>query len=294
MPRGPTPPTPLVSVPSSIPSIRNVCRQLSAVSRPPLAGHGPGIPWADRFSYCQRAVVPTPEQLAQLAGEGAYWQPACVMPLGQIYWVLAVQCVGYMALAIYLDAVLPDPNGVALPPWFFLLPSYWRSSPGVRRSADAHAVAVSRQPFLMNALLSCRCTAPHSIARLQRASLRASAAALAEPSEVASGLTVDPDVAEEELRMRRCCGAYLQHSGWGGGGAQPSPLLPAEEAVAAKKLEPLVGDGSSEEQKADQHEYAVQMFGLRKVYKVRSWPPSQARAAPAGSGSLGQHSRHGP
>ena len=109
---------------------------------PPPAGHGPGIPWADRFSYCQRAVVPSPEQLERLAGAGAYWQPACVMPLGQIYWVLAVQCVGFMALAIYLDAVLPDPNGVVLPPWFFLLPSYWRSSSGVGRIAEAKQAVV--------------------------------------------------------------------------------------------------------------------------------------------------------
>ena len=37
-----------------------------------------------------------------------------------------LQAVGFMALAIYLDAVLPDANGVRQPPWFFLLPSYWR------------------------------------------------------------------------------------------------------------------------------------------------------------------------
>lgn len=30
-----------------------------------------------------------------------------------------------MALAVYLDGVLPDANGVRRPPWFFLLPSYW-------------------------------------------------------------------------------------------------------------------------------------------------------------------------
>ena len=36
-----------------------------------------------------------------------------------------------MLLAVYLDAVLPDANGVRLAPWFFLLPSYWRRSAGV-------------------------------------------------------------------------------------------------------------------------------------------------------------------
>jgi hypothetical protein len=36
-----------------------------------------------------------------------------------------------MLLAVYLDAVLPDANGVRQAPWFFLLPSYWRRSTGV-------------------------------------------------------------------------------------------------------------------------------------------------------------------
>ena len=122
----------------------------------------------------------------QLAG--SYWQADCVMPLGQMYWVLAVQvgtggtpwqdrtacahaadkitsiphsfvmhkalfhaadphlsprvpaalpaathvqCAGFMLLAVYLDAVLPDANGVRRPPWFFLLPGYWWRGSGV-------------------------------------------------------------------------------------------------------------------------------------------------------------------
>jgi hypothetical protein len=36
-----------------------------------------------------------------------------------------------MLLAVYLDSVLPDANGVRQAPWFFLLPSYWRRSAGV-------------------------------------------------------------------------------------------------------------------------------------------------------------------
>jgi len=35
-----------------------------------------------------------------------------------------------MTLAIYLDVVLPDANGVRLQPWFFLQPSYWRRGGG--------------------------------------------------------------------------------------------------------------------------------------------------------------------
>jgi hypothetical protein len=48
-----------------------------------------------------------------------------------------VQCVGFTWLAVYLDAVLADANGVCLPPWFFLLPSYWGLGTGVSEDAVA-------------------------------------------------------------------------------------------------------------------------------------------------------------
>lgn len=188
---------------------------------PRPAGRQQGIPWADRFAYCQPgSALPPGVQLA-----GSYWQPSCVMPLGQMYWVLAVQasgwvvgwevvlgvgcwgearlsgsnasvtkpsnsvqaglccvhtpvsswvqaapvelagtlrimacmpsgplphllpprartlqCVGFTALAIYLDAVLPDAMGVRRPPWFFLQPSYWL------RGGSVSAVRLCLQP----------------------------------------------------------------------------------------------------------------------------------------------------
>lgn len=63
-----------------------------AVGAPPLLSAGPqqGLPWADRFAYCQPGSALSPD--VHLAG--SYWQPNCVMPLGQIYWVLAVQASG--------------------------------------------------------------------------------------------------------------------------------------------------------------------------------------------------------
>lgn len=39
-----------------------------------------------------------------------------------------LQCIVYMLLAVYLDKVLPDRMGVRLPPWYPLLPSYWKPS----------------------------------------------------------------------------------------------------------------------------------------------------------------------
>lgn len=49
-------------------------------------------------------------------------------PLPLLPLLPLLQCAGFMALAIYFDAVLPDANGVHRPPWFFLLPGYWRRS----------------------------------------------------------------------------------------------------------------------------------------------------------------------
>lgn len=49
----------------------------------------------------------------------------------------APQCAAFMALALYLDAVLPDANGVRLPPWFLLSPSYWRAGGGVSKRLRA-------------------------------------------------------------------------------------------------------------------------------------------------------------
>jgi hypothetical protein len=50
-------------------------------------GRNPGIPWADRFAYCQPGSSLEPG--TQLAG--SYWAADCVMPLGDMFWILAVQ-----------------------------------------------------------------------------------------------------------------------------------------------------------------------------------------------------------
>ncbi|PSC73883.1 ABC transporter A family member 2 isoform B [Micractinium conductrix] len=218
------------------------------------AGRNPGIPWADRVAYCQPDAVLRPG--TELAG--SYWQPNCVVPLGQMFWILAA--VGFMALAIYLDAVLPDANGVRQPPWFFLLPSYWR-----------HGGA--------------------------RASMRAASKALDRPTEAEEGLQADPDVAAEAALQRKRCAAYLARRG--GTAALPhsaSGMLPAQQAVATGSLpgtpgeaipagdvpadESLRKQGPQKFEKGgaklqlvaaagapDGRPYAVELFGLRKVFK---------------------------
>ena len=46
----------------------------------------PGISWAGRNAYCIPGN-PSPAQLASLT----FYQRDCVIPLGQMFWVLAVQ-----------------------------------------------------------------------------------------------------------------------------------------------------------------------------------------------------------
>jgi hypothetical protein len=82
-----------------------------------------GLAWADRFAYCQ-VDIPSP----QLQQTLSFWIKDCVTPLGEIFWLLAIQIVGYLVLAIYLDNVLPDTNGTRKPLWYFLQPSYWLPS----------------------------------------------------------------------------------------------------------------------------------------------------------------------
>lgn len=92
-------------------------RDLSKASGPTL----PGISWSNRVNYCQKSL-PSPSVRSELD----YWRGDCVVPLGNILWYLGGQTVAYLALAIYLDNILPDMHGVRKPPFYFLQTSYWR------------------------------------------------------------------------------------------------------------------------------------------------------------------------
>ncbi|KAI3423876.1 hypothetical protein D9Q98_009710 [Chlorella vulgaris] len=222
------------------------------------AGRGVGIPWADRFAYCQPGRTLPPE--VELAG--SYWQEDCVMPLGQMYWVLAVQCVGFMWLAVYLDAVLPDANGVCLPPWFFLLPSYWGVGTGRRGQ-------------------------------------KAAVAALGAPTDAECGLVVDVDVAAEQLRQRQACVSHLRAKGVHvsllpaeAAALPPSPSFEGgaggeeqaqQEGSAGKKGKPSAAGGgggggvaAAADGQLEGQPFSVQMWGLRKVYR-RGFLPGRRR-----------------
>ena len=147
----------------------------------------------------------------------------------------------------------------------------------------------------------------HTHLLLQRGSSKAAAAALAAPTEAECGLTVDADVAEEQLRQRQRCASYLRQtsgssscsSGDLSGGLPAEAVLLPAQAVAALVMVPagggmgspgslkiIAGDGDGKLAPAEiptlipasggggdevaltGQPYAVEMFGLRKVYKV--------------------------
>lgn len=204
-----------------------------------------GIPLVNLFGYCQ-ANTPNPATLGVLAELG-YWEKDCVMPLGQIYWVLALQIVGYLGLAYYLDSVLPDSYGVCRPPWFLLQPGYWT--------------------------------------RQKKHSVRGAARALAAPTELQEGVVVDPDVQQETDSMRMLCQQHISQyahptgRSWfrrrrgvaaeSGAAAAPEPQLAMSKAARC-------GEQSSEQEAAaaggEEQRYAVEMFGLRKVFRTGRVP----------------------
>ena len=48
---------------------------------------------------------------------------SCVLSIGTIINIYALEYVLYFIVAVYLDNVLKNENGVARRPWYFLLPS---------------------------------------------------------------------------------------------------------------------------------------------------------------------------
>ena len=60
------------------------------------------------------------------------------MSILDCFIMLLVDSVLYFVLAIYFENVLPGEYGVAKPPWFFLMPSYWKDSNGRNHSFITH------------------------------------------------------------------------------------------------------------------------------------------------------------
>lgn len=60
-------------------------------------------------SYCQN--LSQTEIAQQPATPGQYRDFQCVLPLNTIFWILVAEWLVYLALAVYLDNIIPDENG---------------------------------------------------------------------------------------------------------------------------------------------------------------------------------------
>lgn len=85
-----------------------------------------GISWSRRSEYCQDIKNPTEQDSLYATATDAYWDFSCVFPVGTILAILALEALVYFLLAIYLNNVLRDENGVRKKLWYLFTPEYWR------------------------------------------------------------------------------------------------------------------------------------------------------------------------
>ncbi len=85
-----------------------------------------GITWSRRNEYCQNTKNPTERDSLYSSSPNSYWDFSCVFPLGNILAILAIEAIVYFLIAIYLNNVLRDENGVRKKLWYLFTPEYWR------------------------------------------------------------------------------------------------------------------------------------------------------------------------
>ncbi|PSC73682.1 ABC transporter A family member 2 [Micractinium conductrix] len=164
-----------------------------------------GISWANRKDYCLN--IPDPAAQAAAYVPGVYQNFECVMPLPTVFVILALEFVIYFLLAVFLDHVLADENGVRKGrPWYFLSPSYWcgaswrpRRHAGVRTARGERSL---RPPLARGAALD-------------------------------AGTQRDTDVVAEEKRMHDL---LEQRSGEGGSLAAQADATNAVEVFGLQKV----------------------------------------------------------
>jgi len=83
-----------------------------------------GLSWSERSSYC-KDEDDSEECEIEKARSDRFIDCNCVMPLSDVFIVFTVLYFGYFIVAVYLEKVFPNEQGVRLEPWYFLQPRYW-------------------------------------------------------------------------------------------------------------------------------------------------------------------------
>lgn len=94
-----------------------------------------GLSWSERNSYCKDEDGSVACEVKATQTDN-YIDCECVMPLGDIFGILCLLYIGYFILGVYLEKVLPNENGVRLPPWYFLQKRYWGFTNGWQTSKE--------------------------------------------------------------------------------------------------------------------------------------------------------------
>lgn len=146
------------------------------------AANSRGIPWSDRYNYCQDLTDLTLQDrvYARLSAD-AYVDFECVLPLPDLFIIMFVEFLVYWLVAVWLDNVLPDANGVRRRGWYFLQRSYWHGASTSKKSKKRGKGAKG------------------AAAAGGQAHIRPSVPV---PWALLGEAAPDPDVAAEEARMR--------------------------------------------------------------------------------------------
>jgi hypothetical protein len=251
----------------------------------------PGLRWEERNSYCM--VVAPGAQQPDFDPLETWKDLQCIFPVGSCFVTLAVQFVAYTVLAIWLDNVMPNELGVSRHPFFFLRRAFWRPRRAQQGEALARLLAEGEARLLAE----------------KKAAKRVPNARMS----VAGGPDEDEDVGEESFRIKQSLtqklgglvrieesewlglGRPAQSGGSGGYGGPPAPGLAGLSQAGVRRRSS--GGGAAIAAQAAAHRqwqlgckeagsksgaanYAVEVFGLRKVFRQGWW----ARNAPKALG----------
>ena len=98
---------------------------LNHLGQASATAESPGLRWEQRDSFCVDWPNDHPDEPWPTADPDVYMDYTCVMSLGRVFEILAVQSVLYPFIAFYLDNIFKNENGVRRPPWYLLQRGYW-------------------------------------------------------------------------------------------------------------------------------------------------------------------------
>ncbi|GBF93217.1 ABC transporter A family member [Raphidocelis subcapitata] len=252
----------------------------------------PGLSWSERRSYC----LDVPPGEAPPHNPLEQWiDTSCIFPVGDCFVALAVQFVAYTLLGVWLDNVLPNSLGVRRHPLFFLNRSFWaprvteQGEALARLLAEGEARLAAEKKVCVEARLSTAGGPDEDedvgseAARIKQSlGQKLTGLARIEESEwLGFGKAAAAAPPRVQVHAHAVHGhpsaAGLRRRSSAGGGAHSAAIAAQAHvhAVAAARAS-WGGKGCGKGCGSREPDYAVEVFGLRKVFRPSWW----TRAAP--------------